>query len=349
MGPVKITITIVVLATLVGLLAGVPSGCSKEAGTKGLTPLSVPRPAGFPEPVSWYRDNPVTQEGFELGRRLFYDGRLSIDNMHPCSSCHQQIAGFGTFEHDRSHGVFDSHTLRNAPVLFNVIWNRSFHLDSAFSSPEIAIEQPITGAVEMGESWEGVITKLESDAAYREQFKKVFGSPFIRPVHVLKAISQYLSQIVSAGSKYDRVKQGQASFTPEELNGYQVYRTYCAGCHPEPLFTDHSYRNIGLPLDPLLNDKGMMRVTGRRGDSLRFRVPTLRNLYISSNYMHDGRFNTPGQCIEHYRSGVQAGPTLDPALAGGLPLTNTEVSHLLRFLRTLTDSSVLSDPRLGRP
>lgn len=306
-------------------------------------------PAGFPLPAYTFSDNPLSKEGFELGRKLFYDPRLSIDNLTPCSSCHQQIAGFGTFEHDRSHGVNNSHTLRNAPVLFNLAWSSSFHWDGEFTRLDDAAAQPINGHIEMGESFQGVISKLEKDDSYRDEFKKVFGSPFIRPEHILKALSQFTGFLVSGNSKYDKVKNGSAAFTAQELNGYNLYKVNCATCHPEPMFTDYSYRNTGLPVDNMLNDFGRMRITGKKEDSLKFKVPTLRNCYISSNYMHDGRFNTLQQCISHYRTGVQAGPTLDPLLAGGIVLTNTQANDLFTFLRTLTDSSFLLDTRFGKP
>ena len=259
-------------------------------------------PAGFPQPFYKFIDNPLSKEGIELGRRLFYDGRLSIDGMHPCSSCHQQTGSFGTFEHDRSHGVFNSHTLRNAPALINLSWQTSFHWDGEFRSLKDEAVQPITGHIEMGESWKGVIDKLLKDGTYRDQFRKVFRSQFIRPEFIVQALAQFTGTIISADSKYDRVKQGTAMFTAQEQNGYQVYMTNCAGCHPEPMFTDYSLRNIGLPVDPFLNDFGRMMVTGKTEDSLKFKVPTLRNVYISSNYMHDGRFNTLAQCINHYRT-----------------------------------------------
>lgn len=325
------------------------TACRKEQKTNGLEQLQQEIPDGFPAPVNTFSDNPLTKEGFELGRKLFYDGRLSIDSLHPCSSCHQQIAGFGTFEHDRSHGVYDSHTLRNAPVLFNLAWNKGFHWDGEFQKMEDAIAQPINGHIEMGESFQGVINRLEQDDEYRKEFKKVFGSPFIRPDQILKALSQFTGYLVSANSKYDKMKKGAASFTAQEQNGYTLYKSNCTTCHPEPMFTDYSYRNIGLPVDPFLNDFGRMRVSGKKEDSLKFKVPTLRNTYISSNYMHDGRFNTLFQCLNHYRNGVQQSPTLDPLLNNGINLTNTQVNDLVSFLMTLTDSSFLKDTRFSHP
>lgn len=325
------------------------SGCRKDPPTKGLELLSQEIPDGFPEPNYRFNDNPLSKEGFELGRKLFYDGRLSIDNQHPCSSCHQQIAAFGTFEHDRSHGVFNSHTLRNAPVLVNLSWNPYFHWDGEFKSLADECVHPITGSVEMGETFENVIRKIEGDAEYRDMFKTVFRYPFIRPEFIQKALAQFTGSFVSANSKYDRYLKGTATFTPQELNGYALFQANCSSCHPEPLFTDFTLRNIGLPIDPLLNDYGRMRITGDRNDSLKFKVPTLRNVNVSSNYFHDGRFNTLMQVVNHYRNNVQPGPTLDPLLNGGITLTNAEANDLVSFLKTLTDSTFITTPKFARP
>lgn len=345
----KTTITIFFLSAAVILFSYSLGSCKKEQNSKGIELMQQDIPAGFPSPLHTFSDNPLSKEGFELGRKLFYDERLSIDNQHPCASCHQQIAGFGTFEHDRSHGVNNSHTLRNAPVLFNLAWNPYFHWDGEFTSIKDEAAQPINGHIEMGESFEGVINKIKDDKEYQEMFEKVFRSRFIRPEFILRALEQFTGYLVSANSKFDKYKKGLATLTAQEDAGYQLYKTNCATCHPEPMFTDYSIRNIGLPVDPLLNDFGRMRITGKKEDSLKFRVPTLRNTYISSNYMHDGRFNTLNQCINHYRTGVQQSATLDPLLTNGITLTNTDVNNLFVFLRALTDSSFLTDPRFTKP
>lgn len=323
--------------------------CKKDDNPNDLTFLTQEIPAGFPDPLYRFTDNTLTKEGFELGRKLFYDGRLSVDGIHPCASCHQQIAAFGTYEHDRSHGVYSSHTLRNAPVLFNLAWQNSYHWDGEFSTLFSEAAQPINGHIEMGESFNGVIDKLQRDAEYRKMFRKVFRTDFISAENMLKALAQFTGYMVSANSKYDRVKKGETSFTAAEQSGYELFQANCASCHPEPMFTDYSFRNIGLPVDNALNDYGRMRITHLSEDSLKFKVPTLRNVYISSNYMHDGRFATLGQCLNHYRTGVQQSPSLDPLLTNGISLTNTEATNIALFLRTLTDSSFLKDTRFSKP
>lgn len=343
----KILAILVLFAFAILLSYGLGS-CRKD-NPNNLSLVQLEIPAGFPDPVYRFADNPLSREGIELGRKLFYDGRLSVDGLHPCSSCHQQIAGFGTYEHDRSHGVFGSHTLRNAPVLFNLAWQKQFHWDGEFSSLYHEAAQPINGPIEMGENFNDVIAKLQKDPDYREAFRKVFRSEFISAENMLKALAQFTGNLISANSKYDRYRKGETAFTAQEENGYQLFKANCAGCHPEPMFTDYSFRNIGLPVDDFLDDYGRLRVTGNPADSLKFKVPTLRNVYISSNYMHDGRFNTLAQCLNHYRTGVQASTTLDPSLAGGISLTDGEANDIALFLRTLTDSSFLKDPRWGQP
>lgn len=323
--------------------------CRKNPDTNGLVPVQQIIPDSFPPPLYTFNDNPLTYEGIQLGRKLFYDGQLSIDGMHPCSSCHQQIAGFGTYEHDRSHGVNNTHTLRNAPVLFNLTWKSNFHWDGEFLTTKDEAAQPIHGQNEMGENFQSVIAKLTADETYRRQFREVFGYPIIRPEFILKALAQFTGTMISANSRYDRYKKGLVSFIPEELRGYNLYLANCSTCHPEPLFTDDQFHNIGLPVDPLLNDHGRMRITGKKEDSLKFKTPTLRNVRISANYMHDGRFNTLGQVLTHYRTGIQQSATLNPLLVNGINFTTTQTNDVIAFLRTLTDSTFITDPRWSKP
>jgi cytochrome c peroxidase len=227
----------------------------------------------------------------------------------------------------------------------NLAWNKSFDWDGQFSSLVNEAANKIHSMNAMGETYEGIINKLNQDKEYRDAFETVFGNSFIKPEFIFKAIAQFTGSLVSADSKYDRVKKGMASFTPVEDHGYQLYKINCASCHTEPLFTDQSIRNIGLPLDNFLKDYGRMMFTHKREDSLKFKVPTLRNVAVSSNYMHDGRFNTLYQVLNHYRTGIQQSPTLDPLLINGINLNNTEVNDLVSFLKTLTDTGFLNNPK----
>lgn len=302
-------------------------------------------PAGFPQPVYNFTTNPLTEEGFQLGKKLFYDLRFGVDNLHACGSCHQPVAAFTTFEHDRSHGVNNSHTLRNAPGLFNLAWYTAFNQDGIAPNLETVYRNHITNPLELGETVGNVVNKIKSDASYKPLFRAAFGDENITEDRIYKALNQFVLSLVPANSKYDKMKRGEASFNVQEEEGYTLFKAKCASCHVEPLFTDFSYRNIGLEVDPELNDYGRMRVTGNPADSLKFRVPSLRNAELTSYYMHDGRINILRSVIEHYRFGINPGPTLDPLLTNGIQLTNSEEDALVAFIRTLSDSTFLNNTR----
>ena len=313
------------------------------------TPLPFEVPAGFPAPAYDFNKNPLTKEGVELGRYLFYEGLLSKDSRFPCASCHQQIAAFTTFDHDLSHGYNNSHTKRNAPGLANLAWQQAYRQDGSAATLESVSLAHITASDEMAETMPNVVAKLQQDPKYKPLFKAAYGDERINEERLLKAITQFLLTMVSADSKYDQVKKGQATFTTQEQNGYQVFQAKCATCHKEPLFTDFSYRNIGLPVQTFLNDMGRMRVTNNRSDSLKFRVPSLRNVDLTAYYTHDGRSATMRHMVEHYRSRVEKGPTLDPLLTNGITLTNTELDNVLAFLRTLSDENFITNPKFREP
>ena len=312
------------------------------------TPLSIPIPPGFPEIQNFFVDNPITQEGFDLGKKLFYDGRLSADGNFPCASCHQQVSAFATTDHTLSHGFADQFTTRNAPGLANMAWYREFHWDGGINHLEVQPLAPITAPNEMAETVENVIRKLKADATYQEMFRKAFSTNDISSQQMLKALSQFMGMMVSANSKYDRVKAGKESFTAAEQRGYQLFQQKCGTCHKEPLFTDQSYRNTGLSMDNVLKDVGRMRITKRSEDSLKFKVPSLRNVYQTGPYGHDGRFFSIGAVIDHYRSGVINGPTTDPLLKNKLSIDDFEKADLLIFLRTLTDTAFINDKRFAQ-
>lgn len=309
------------------------------------TPLPFVNPPGFPQPVINFTANPLTEEGFQLGKRLFFDGHLSSDGHVSCGSCHQPLAAFTTFEHDRSHGVNNTHTLRNAPGIFNMAWYPAFNQDGSAPNLEAVYRQHITSPTEMGTTVAAVLEKIRMDTAYRRLYRAAFGSESVTKEKTFKAINQYVLSLVSAQSKYDKVKKGQATFDAEESVGYALFKTKCATCHAEPLFTDFSYRNVGLEVDPALQDFGRMRVTGNRSDSLKFRVLSLRNSEYTSYYGHDGRFSFFRSMLQHYRFGVNGSPTLDPLLTNGIPLTNAEADQVVAFLRTLNDTAFLNNPR----
>lgn len=309
------------------------------------TPMNFIVPEGFPPPVYDFENNPVTEEGFALGKKLFRDNRLSLKADVTCSSCHQQEAAFTTFDHDLGHGTNHQHTTRNVPAIFNMAWHSEFQWDGSVSN---LVDQPLTcltAPEKMGEEVNSVINKLSGDAEYKKMFAESFGDENITGERISRAIAQFVVMLVSADSKYDKAKKGEAVFNSSEQNGYEIFTSKCTGCHSEPLFTDLSYRNNGLPLNPNYNDGGRIRVTGNASDSLKFKVPSLRNVGITGYFAHDGRFPAFTQMINHYNEGIEHNATLDPLLASNIPLTDLEKFYLQEFLHTLSDSSLISDPR----
>lgn len=346
---------IILFFSVVVLSALLISACKKNEvvaenfGPNNPTYLSFNIPNGWPVPATnIFADNPLTEQGFQLGKKLFYDGRLSKDGNFPCASCHQQFAAFATYDHDFSHGFDNAFTTRNAPALFNLAWMDKLHWDGGINHIEVQPLAPITAPNEMAETIENVLNKLNADTTYPAMFYAAFGNGGITSQRLLKALAQFMGTIVSNNSKYDKVKRGEASFTYSEQNGYTVFKAKCETCHKEPLFTDNSFRNNGLAVNPYLNDYGRMRITNDKNDSLKFKVPSLRNVMLTFPYMHDGRIYSIGQVIDHYRSGIiTTQPTLDPLLINRIAITNTEKNDLIYFLNTLTDQQMTADPRFS--
>ncbi len=314
------------------------------------TPVAFVTPQGWPTPAYNFDSNQLTKEGIALGRQLFYDGRLAKDGQTSCASCHQQAAAFATEDHNLSHGVDNQFTTRNAPSLANLAWQKNFHADGGIIHLDLQPLAPITATNEMGEDINHVLQKLRSDSAYPKLFKAAFGSNLINTQRMTRALSQFLLTMVSANSRYDKMKRGEYSFNLPERLGYDFFKQkHCDVCHAEPLFTDLQYRNNGLELEPVLKDFGRMRITGLPSDSLKFKVPTLRNVAVSFPYMHDGRMNSLLDVLEHYNKKIIISATTDTLLIKKIPLSNFEKGQLLAFLYTLTDSSFLKDPKFGPP
>jgi cytochrome c peroxidase len=314
-----------------------------------MTPFPFQVPKGFPPPVYDFKNNPRSREGFELGRKLFYDGKLSKDGNFPCSSCHQQFAAFATYEHRLSHGFNNQFSFRNAPGLFNLAWEKEMNWDGGINQIEVQPLAPLLDPHEMAEDLGQITIKLKKDKSYPVLFKKAFGSPEINSQKILKALAQFTASLVSANAKYDRMKRGEIRFNNYEQNGYRIFQQKCARCHQEPLFTDFSYRNTGMEMDSTLNDLGRMRITGRKEDSLKFRVPSLRNVFLTFPYGHDGRFPTISDALEHYNSGIVQSLTLDTGLKKGITISSDDRFYLIYFLETLTDSSFITNPLYSDP
>ncbi len=312
------------------------------------TPLYFQIPKGWPKPNYNFSKNPLTEEGFQLGRQLFYDPILSKDSTISCASCHLQATGFTHVDHSLSHGIDGKIGTRNSMTMMNLAWSKTFMWDGGVNHLDVQPLNPITSPVEMNETLANVVNKLQKSDKYKSLFFAAFGDENITGQRVLKALSQFELLLVTANSKYDKVMRKEAVFTEQEQNGYQLFNNNCASCHTEPLFTNGKYENNGIPLDTTLNDIGRQRITEKSEDYLKFKVPTLRNIQFTNPYMHDGRFKKLTEVIKHYNS-LGNNKNLPKQLQKPMNLTDNERVDLVAFLLTLTDTEFLFDKRFSYP
>lgn len=314
--------------------------------------LGFQKPVNFPQPVYNLANNPVSKSGFELGRALFYEPRLSRNNTVSCGSCHIQSSAFTQHGHDVSHGIDDRLGTRNSPPIMNLAWNKAFMWGGGVYDLDLQPVVPITAHEEMDETLENVFSKLRTLPKYTSMFKSAFGTEEINTARFMKALSQFMVMCISSNSKYDKVmrKEGGVSFTPQEEKGYVLFKEKCASCHTEPLFTDGSFRNNGLGAGPV-NDQGLYTATLLETDRYKFKVPSLRNLQYTGPYMHDGRFLSLAGVLEHYNSEVQETPNLDPLLRRsaqrGIALSDEDKVLITAFLATLNDQEFINNKLLA--
>ena len=306
-------------------------------------------PQGFPNPVYTFKNNKPTPEGFVLGRRLFYDPILSKDSSTSCASCHQRIAAFGHMDHPLSHGINGLIGKRNVPAIQNVVWGESFMWDGGVNNLEVQPLSPITNPIEMNENLPEVLNRLNSSPYYRIAFREAFGDTVISSERMLKAIAQFIGMMVSSNSRYDQFMRHEDTLTTLEFNGLMAFRDRCAKCHREPLFTDESYKSSGLFPDTSLRDLGRAIITGRPNDQYTFKVPSLRNIERTYPYMHDGRFRTLEQVLDHYSNGNFFMTNVSPELLEMRHMTDLEKKEIIAFLKTLTDDVFLHDRRFADP
>lgn len=311
--------------------------------------LIIKYPDYFPKPLYDFNKNPLTPERIELGRHLFYDPILSKDSSISCSNCHLSYTAFTHVDHQLSHGINDSIGTRNSPSLMNLAWSKLFMWDGAVNHLDVQALAPITHPAEMGENIENVVKKLQATRRYPFYFKKVFGDSIITGEKLLKAISQFELTLISQNSKYDSVMRKETLFSVQEQRGYKVFQNNCNSCHTEPLFTNYQFENNGLALDTFLLDYGRYRITKNPNDSLKFKIPTLRNIEFSYPYMHDGRFKNISEVLKHYEKGIVHSSTLANKLKTPIVLSHEEKVDLTSFLLTLTDRSFLFNSNFAYP
>jgi len=332
------------------------------------TPYKLDIPDGLPPQPPLGVE--LTEEGVELGKRLFYDPILSADGTQSCASCHNQAFAFSDNGLQYSVGIDGIAGTKNSMALFNLAYyNKFFWNGRSPSLPHQAL-LPVTDPIEMHNTWENAIDKIKADPAYNDLFRKAYDLAEIDSSLVADAITQFELTLLSGNSKFDKFNNLEIQLTQQEFLGFQIFNTEprqtsfdkpggdCFHCHGAPLFTNLEFMNNGLDKNLKM---GLEEVTGDPFDKGKFKVTTLRNIEKTPPYMHDGRFETLEEVVEHYNSGVNITSTLAPimlktdpngnptGIANGLFLTPTEKAALVAFLKTLTDNDFLNNPEFSQP
>lgn len=339
--------------------------CSSEENT---TDNYVPIPAELNIPTLFKSklispvipsNNPQTVEGIALGKQLFFDKKLSKNNAQSCASCHNPKKAFSD-ETAFSDGVDGKFGTRNSMPLFNLAWN--FDERFTWDGKEFGLEQqaiePVQNPIEMHSNWNDVINKLQATTNYPDLFLKAFGTKTITQDLVTKALAQFERTLISGNSKFDKFLRNEVLLTPEEKNGFDVFmdeaRGDCFHCHGSdnnPLWTDNKFHNNGL--DETFTDLGLGKITGDPSDNGKFKTPSIRNLVFTAPYMHDGRFKTIEEVINHYSEGLKKSSTIDPLMKqvdkGGVNLTTKDKADLKAFLLTLSDNDFINNPDFQKP
>lgn len=301
--------------------------------------LSINIPVGFPELNNSFYTNKPTKYGVALGEKLFHEKRFSADNTISCASCHIQSSAFAD-NNVQAIGIDGRIGLRNTPPIQNLAFMRFYNWDGSKLSLENQPIVPIITHEEMDSSILEVIGKIQNDVSYKELFQKTFGDENITPERIYRSIAQYEYTLISANSKYDKVKRNEATFTENEMLGYQVFQQKCTSCHSTELFTDQTFRNIGFPINTNSNEAGRARITGNMDEYMSFRVPSLRNVEYTAPYGSFGQFATLKDVLDYFDNGVLGADNLDPVFKNNgnrISLTEQEKEDLISFMKTLSD------------
>ena len=370
--PIHIT---ALASCILALAACNPDEDAPVAPTGTGTPYTLTLPANLP-PMSFPADNPLTVEGIRLGRFLFYDERMSGNNGMSCASCHSPSLAF-TDGKPVSKGIDSIAGTRSAMPLINLGYAQFFFWDGRAASLEQQILEPVKNVIEMHDTWPNTMSKLQADAAYPTLFERAFGTDHIDSLLVAKAVAQFIRTMVSGNSPYDRFKRNEGTLSLDASAGYELFTKEggaigqiipvvgstpvigqggadCFHCHTDAagLFTDEQFHNNGI--DTVFTDPGRAGVTNDPADMAKFKTPTLRNIMVTAPYMHDGRFTTIDEVLDHYNSGGHASPTVDPFMKFTDPeidlgLTLTKRMQIKAFLESLTDDEFLGNPAFQDP
>ncbi|MFK7979657.1 MAG: cytochrome c peroxidase [Saprospiraceae bacterium] len=315
--------------------------------------------------------NPTTDDGATLGRVLFYDKNLSANQTIACASCHQQENGFSD-SNVLSIGFDGGTTRRHSMGLTNAVWydRGRFFWDERAATLEEQVLMPFQDAVEMGMTLDGVVSAVENQGFYPALFENAFGSEEINADKISKALAQFIRSMVSVSSKYDTGRQevsrptaNFSNFTDSENRGKRLFflpqsngGLSCVGCHSTEAFVnpDAGTTNNGLDLEST-DDLGVFEAIPNNAFLGTFKVPSLKNIELTAPYMHDGRFATLEEVVEHYNSGVQDHPNLNSSLKdeNGNPqrlnLSEQDKEDVVNFLKTLTDETLVNDVKFSDP
>lgn len=340
--------------------------CKKEMYVHEPIPYQLKIPSHFPA-MEIPEDNPMTVQGVELGRHLFYEKKLSGDNTMSCGSCHAPSNAFSD-PNQFSTGIDGIQGSRNSMALINLGWNKFFFWDGRSKTLEEQILMPVRDPIEMHEKWPNAMKKLQLDENYRKRFFAAFRTSVVDSINASKAIAQFLRTLISGNSKFDVMykyennlplssseQETYNSITVSEWGGYDLFKSLngadCFHCHNGPLMQVQKFSNNGL--DATFTDLGRGAVTGNAIDNGKFKVPTLRNIEFSAPYMHDGRLATLDDVIDHYSHFIQISPTIDPLIEfanqGGVQLDVQEKSLIKQFLLTLSDEEFINNPAFKEP
>lgn len=343
------------------------------------TPYEIDIPYGFPTILNIPADNPMTVEGVELGRKLFYDGRLSgrthPDSLMSCGTCHLQEKSFECgidhpeFTNGFTHGITGTPTPHVMLPLINLVWNSNGYIWNGLVAPENPsmiygnledlVWMGVAAEHEMNSDTTRVKELFQSIPGYPELFEKAFGSQTVTMDRIAKAIAQFVRTLISSNSKFDKYMRGEVQLSPEELRGFVLFTTeegadcfHCHGGYGNPLFTTNKYYNNGK--DSIFDDpRDRYAITGDPMDKGAYKATTLRNIELTGPYMHDGRFATLDEVIEFYSHDLVNTPQIDPLMHhianGGIQLTPIEKSDLKAFIKTLRDDEILNNPDFQAP
>lgn len=348
--------------------------CADDTQIKAPIPYVLSPPALFSDGYDIPEDNPFTEEGISLGRHLFYERQLSRKGTISCGSCHQQQRAF-TDGARFSKGVDGELTTRSAMSLVNLLWQSKFFWDGRAGTLEAQALEPIADHVEMDLPLDEAVERLMQTGNYRQQFLAAFETEEITADLIAKALSQFMRTLISADSKYDRYLLGTEDFTPQEKLGMDLFFTHpvpniglrggnCGDCHVTILTSGdrqgfNGFHNNGLDGATAL-ESGLMAVTDKAEDQGKFKAPSLRNIALTAPYMHDGRFATLEEVLDHYNEGIQTSPTLDALIVEAtnnstqelpikLGLTQEEKEAIIVFLQTLTDDDFMHNEEFSDP